>query len=499
MVKFKRFAELTEVADELLKYVIVVARYKGKFIFCRHKKRDTWEIAGGKREQSETIIETAHRELFEETGAKRAIIRPVCIFVVAKEQESYGCVFYADVQEMGAMPECEMSEIGLFDKAPKEQTYSDVHPKVFKKVLEFLKHDTDNNYNDSETYTKDYFKILSPKFPQWLTDYINTPAMQRIDKIMMSCGCDYSTLYNLKFSMSNLKHSIGVALIVWNFTKDKKATLSGLFHDIATPCFKHCVDFLRGDSETQESTEDLTEQIIRDSKEIMALLKRDGITVDEIKDYKIYPIADNDTPQLSADRLEYTLSNGIFFDQVWSMEKLKEYYNDLVVTTNEHGIDELAFKTKELAIDFVVRARKLWELWFESRDKLLMQFIADTLKEMQKLDLIKESDLYNHSDQEILDMIKNCGNERIVTAFHKFQHATECHESDTKPSGVYARKIKTKKRYINPLILTKQGAKRITELSDKAKAAIDEWKSFECPAWASFDFDLLTSISHPKI
>ena len=74
-----------------------------------------------------------------------------------------------------------------------------------------------------------------------------------------------------------MDHSVGVALIIWNFTKDKKQTLAGLFHDIATPIFKHCIDFMNGDYETQESTEELTTCIIKNSKEIMALLERDNI------------------------------------------------------------------------------------------------------------------------------------------------------------------------------------------------------------------------------
>lgn len=61
------------------------------------------------------------------------------------------------------------------------------------------------------------------------------------------------------------------------------------------------------DYDKQESTEELTRKIISESKEIMGLLKRDNISIDEVCNYHIYPIADNDTPQLSADRLEYTL------------------------------------------------------------------------------------------------------------------------------------------------------------------------------------------------
>ena len=91
------------------------------------------------------------------------------------------------------------------------------------------------------------FKILSPEFPEWLHDYINTPAMLRISGTSIDCGCDYTALIPKHEWYSNLDHSVGVALIIWNFTKDKKQTLAGLFHDISTPVFKHCIDFMNGD------------------------------------------------------------------------------------------------------------------------------------------------------------------------------------------------------------------------------------------------------------
>ena len=151
---------------------------------------------------------------------------------------------------------------------------------------------------------KEYFSILSEDFPEFLFDYINTDVMLRQDKISISCGTYYSKMFDIKFWYSSLDHSIAVALIIWHFTNDKKQTLAGLFHDIATPCFKHCIDFLNNDSENQEFTENLTRSLILNSNEIMELLKKDNIDIDEIADYHIYPICDNDTPMLSADRLE---------------------------------------------------------------------------------------------------------------------------------------------------------------------------------------------------
>lgn len=132
-------------------------------------------------------------------------------------------------------------------------------------------------FDNLDNEVREYFNILSSEFPEWLLEYIDTPEMERIGKISMSCGTDYSKCFNVRYWYSNLDHSVGVALIIWHFTHDKKQTLAGLFHDIATPVFKHCIDFMNGDTEKQESTEERTSDIIKNSSKIMSLLDRDGI------------------------------------------------------------------------------------------------------------------------------------------------------------------------------------------------------------------------------
>ena len=174
------------------------------------------------------------------------------------------------------------------------------------------------------------------------------------DRISCSCGTYYSKIHNIELWYSSLQHSIAVALVIWHFTHDKKQTLAGLFHDISTPAFKHCIDFMNGDHEKQESTEDLTKKMIQESKEIMELLERDGISIDEVADYHIYPIADNDTPMLSADRLEYTLSNGLGqVKKIWSLDEIKEIYDDITVIKKENDEEEMCFNSIEKAERFV--------------------------------------------------------------------------------------------------------------------------------------------------
>ena len=338
---------------------------------------------------------------------------------------------------------------------------------------------------------RNYLKILSPDFPEWLLEYIYTPEMLRLDGIGMSCGTLYTKVYNDKYFYSSLTHSVAVALILWNFTHDKKQTISGLFHDIATPTFKHCIDFMNGDSEHQESTEERTEQIIKDSKEIMKLLERDSIKVEEVSDYNIYPIADNDTPRLSADRLEYTLSGGLYQVRIFELKNIENYYNNIVILKNEDGIDELAFQDIKLCENFIHDISKLWPRWVEDEDRLCMQFIADIVKSMNIKSYITVDDLYKFSEREVLQLIQNCEDNYIRNAFKNFQNATRdsVYKSDEPNNEIYCTSVKGKKRYINPLVNLDNKVSRIKDISMLANDDISNFLNMKHHKFIGFNFD----------
>lgn len=294
---------------------------------------------------------------------------------------------------------------------------------------------------------KDYYKILSPDYPEWLDEYIKTERMQKQQYISVTCGKVYSKLFDFD-DYSSLDHSIAVALIIWNFTHDKKQTLSGLFHDIATPAFKHCIDFLNGDYMNQESTEELTKTLILDSKDIMKLLDRDNIKIDEVCDYHIYPIADNDTPMLSADRLEYSLSNDLIVCKTNTLEEIREIYNDIEIQKNENGIVELGFKTKKIARKFVKNTSRLSLCYRDNETRFLMQVIADILKKLSADGLITKKDLYELKEREVIEVIEKS---KYSSAFNTLINATKVNASKDEPKGIYYVKLSAKIRYIDPL------------------------------------------------
>jgi len=348
---------------------------------------------------------------------------------------------------------------------------------------------------------KRYFDILSNgDIPEFLYEYIGTPEMQKQGGISVTCGSIYTNLFNIDLKYSSLDHSVAVALIIWNFTKDKKQTLSGLLHDISTPTFKHCVDFMNGDHEKQESTEELTVKIIEDSKEIMSLLKSDGIALEEISDYHIYPIADNDTPKLAADRLEYTFSNGLGVrTKLWDLKEIEKIYKNIEVQVNEEGVEELGFKDKQIAEKFVSTMSKLSAFYMSNQTTFSMQFLADIMKKMSEHNLISKQDLYSLSEEEIIQRIENCKLGKISECFKIWRQTTQLQESDEFVEEVYCINGKNKRRYIVPLVKNGNKYTRINEISERAKEDIERFLSYKPKTYCYLNMDKDFGVKTEKI
>lgn len=128
-VKFYDQAE-----DRLLRFAVIIARSGGKWVFCKHRERDTLEVPGGRREPGEEIGWTAVRELREETGAERFSIRPICAYAVVREEESMGMLYYADIRSFSPELHSEIERVFLLDTLPEDWTYPDIQPELLREA-----------------------------------------------------------------------------------------------------------------------------------------------------------------------------------------------------------------------------------------------------------------------------------------------------------------------------------------------------------------------------
>ncbi|MBE6022255.1 MAG: NUDIX domain-containing protein [Cellulosilyticum sp.] len=129
------------VDDQLLKFAVIIAKTDGKWVFCKEKKRDTYEVPGGHRDSGEDILDTAKRELREETGAIDFTIKPICVYSVKGktrideniDAETFGMLFIADIFSFEAL-HSEIEKILITDNLVDNWTYPLIQPKLLEEA-----------------------------------------------------------------------------------------------------------------------------------------------------------------------------------------------------------------------------------------------------------------------------------------------------------------------------------------------------------------------------
>ena len=299
--------------------------------------------------------------------------------------------------------------------------------------------------------------------------FLNAPAMKRIRGCGMHCGMEYTSFpfYKDFKPYSRYDHSLGVALILYKFTGNRKISLSGLFHDIATPSFAHVIDFLKGDHEKQEATEERTRRILEGDKQIVEGLRKLSLSVEDVYDYHRYPLADNDSPKLSSDRLEYTLNNFLNYRFATS-EEIHAFYKDLTIAKNEEGEEEMAFTHLDVATRFTLLTLKNSRVYVAEEDRYGMEYLARLLKRAIDRGVLKEDDLYT-TEKEVIAKLEE--DREAKADFASFRALKKVKQVDTiLDENTYA--VSSKKRYINPLVKDKG---RVASLVPEVKAAIDSF------------------------
>jgi len=140
MLKIK-FYDPADVRDDRLVFAVIITKSNGKWVFCQHKDRTSYEFPGGHHEAGETIREAAKRELYEETGALKYDLKQVCAYSVtgktgvnAAGDELFGMLFFADVTEFEPELHYEIERLLITDTLPQSWTYPEIQPVLMKKA-----------------------------------------------------------------------------------------------------------------------------------------------------------------------------------------------------------------------------------------------------------------------------------------------------------------------------------------------------------------------------
>ena len=270
----------------------------------------------------------------------------------------------------------------------------------------------------------EYYSKLLGKVPFFLKKYLNCPSLKRLKKISYFCGMDYVSkdVYDFKEKVTRYDHSLNVALITYKFTKDKKATLAGLFHDVATPCFSHVIDYMNKDYSKQESTEEFTEIILKSDNMLRKLLREDKIDINDIIDFKKYSIVDNDRPRLCADRFDGVILTGALWTKNLTLQDIKDFTTNLRVYQNESKKLELGFDSNDVTSRVVKESQTIDIFCHSKEDNYMMELLANITKLGIDNNLFNYEDLFVLTEDKLFKILYSSNDKEIINLLNTFKN-----------------------------------------------------------------------------
>ena len=301
-----------------------------------------------------------------------------------------------------------------------------------------------------------HMSLYLARDPDWLEPFLEAPSLQRLKHVGMNCGCEYTSfpLFHALRPYSRFDHSLGVAKIIYHFTEDPAQSLSGLFHDIATPVFAHVVDFLHGDYLTQESTEQDTEKRIREDPVIDQLLQDMHLDVQAVSDAMRYPAADLPSPRLCADRLEYTIGNSLNYGFA-TPDAITHLYDDLRFSALPDGSMEIMFQGEMEARLFGYLALRCGQIYVSDPDRYAMQVLSELLADALKEGVLQPGDLMR-TEPEVIARLRSSG---LSGRWEEFCALSRILRAERPRLDGPWRRVSAKRRYIDPYI---QGRGRLS-------------------------------------
>lgn len=258
--------------------------------------------------------------------------------------------------------------------------------------------------------------------PDFENKFLFSYSLQRLKSRGYFCGMDFASKDVYKFSeyISRFNHSLTASLNTFNLTQDKTQTIATLFHDVATPCFSHVIDYMNKDYAKQESTEEYTEKIIRSDEHLVKCLKQEGINIDDIINFKQYSVVDLERPKLCVDRIDGIILTGMAWTKNITIQNIDEILKSMKLYTNEFNEQEIGFDSEVVAQLVVGINESIDRICHSSEDNYMMELLATIVRESIKKGIISYDDLYAYREDEIfakLDSSKDLALKELLKEF----------------------------------------------------------------------------------
>ena len=279
---------------------------------------------------------------------------------------------------------------------------------------------------------------------------LRSRPMQRLAGVLQH---GITGLLGITRDTSRLEHSIGAMILVRKLGAHLDEQIAALLHDVSHTAFSHVIDYVFGSHESQGYHEEQKESYLART-ELPALLAQYGYDWRTYLHEEDFPLLEQPSPALCADRLDYFLRD-CFDLGLATLDQIQAGLKHLVVQEGQIAVDDLEaarwFGYAYMAMDKAS--------WANFREVGLYELAARAIRAGLQQGILTEVDLWT-TDRQAWDKLRASGNAEIRRLIEPVSIQTRFVWDDENPTF----RVRTKLRTIDPLVWLEGAAQPLSVL-----------------------------------
>jgi len=272
-----------------------------------------------------------------------------------------------------------------------------------------------------------------------LNDLMQTTAVQRLQGVLQH---GISALLGITCPVSRFEHSMGVMLLVRRLGAPLEEQMAALLHDVSHTAFSHVIDYVFDGHDSQDYHEDMKESYVAGT-DLPAVLAGHGYDWRDFLQEESFPLLEQPSPALCADRLDYFLRDSLDLDLATG-DEVQSALSHLAVHRGRVAVDDVS-TARWLGYTFIQADQVSWANF---REVGLYELTARAIKTGQRLGAITEADIWS-TDEQLWARLRMCDDPELQRQVVLISPDTQFAWDEANPTF----RISTKLRTIDPDVL----------------------------------------------
>lgn len=269
-----------------------------------------------------------------------------------------------------------------------------------------------------------------------LADLIRSAPLQRLKGIHQG-GAGY--LVKPEWNVTRYEHSVGVMLLIRRLGGSLEEQIAGLLHDVGHTAFSHVVDYVYG--EREEDLHDRWHRRILQESEIPFILRKHGFDPESILSGE-WPLLERPFPDLSADRIDYTLRDRVKYGAL-PLYEVERFLDALTV-----GQEGIGVSSEEMAEWFVDRyVEEVIEFFLDPLNAYAQLTLAAAIRRSLEKGVLNFDDWFL-DDGRVIEKMRSGGDEEVSALLDRLHEGVRVEETERDADLHFRSKL----RMVDPLI-----------------------------------------------